>query len=168
MVTKIIYYTKLLFSALCIALGVSISYVQLTQENGGLPYRENLSEAVGYIDWVQSYKYGIRFSFIDGQRNFNYPSKSNGLGVVKDSLNASTEKLVTILFDGKNTTSPIYSDREYHDVLEVRVGEKVIRSYDDSAKAWKADNLLFPFIVALFLISGPYIGWNTIRGRKNA
>ncbi|MCO6355755.1 hypothetical protein GBO14_13620 [Pseudoalteromonas shioyasakiensis] len=166
--SKFTYYRNLILAAVFVALGISISYVQLTQKNGGFPYKEELVSRHGYIDWVQEYDYGIRFAFVDDNYNFNYPSKSNGQSIVYDSLFNSKGKRVEILFEPRESTKPIYTTKEFHDVFEVKIEQNVIRSYAESEKAWKSDNLLMPFILVLFLIGGPYIWWKTKKEYKNA
>ncbi|MDK9683204.1 hypothetical protein AADY36_19040 [Pseudoalteromonas sp. D15MCD-2] len=166
--SKFTYYRNLILAAVCVALGISISYVQLTQKNGGFPYKEELVSRDGYIDWVQEYDYGIRFAFVDDNYNFNYPSKSNGQSIVYDSLFNSKGKRVEVLFEPSESTKPIYTTKEFHDVFEVKIEQNVIRSYAESEKAWKSDNLLMPFILVLFLIGGPYIWWKTKKEYKNA
>lgn len=117
---------------------------------------------------MQEYDYGIRFAFVDDNYNFNYPSKSNGQSIVYDSLFNSKGKRVEVLFEPRESTKPIYTTKEFHDVFEVKVEQNVIRSYAESEKAWKSDNLLMPFILVLFLIGGPYIWWKTKKEYKNA
>ena len=137
--SKFTYYRNLILAAVCVALGISISYVQLTQKNGGFPYKEELVSRDGYIDWVQEYNYGIRFAFVDDNYNFNYPSKSNGQSIVYDSLFNSKGKRVEVLFEPRESTKPIYTNKEFHDVFEVKIEQNVIRSYAESEKAWKSD-----------------------------
>ena len=164
--SKVIYYRNLILAAVCFVLAICIGYVQLTQENGGFPYKSELVEREGFVDWVESYKYGIRFAFKDDEYNFNYPSKSNGQGIVYDSLISSKGKRVSVLFEEREYTAPIYTTKEFHDVFEIKVNEIIIRSYESSEQAWKSDNLLMPFIVILFLFGGPYILWKTKKEYK--
>ena len=166
--SKFTYYRNLILAIVCLFLGVSIGYVQLTQVNGGFPYKEDLAKREGFVDWVQEYEYGIRFAFADDEYNFNYPSKSDGQGIVYDSLLNSKGQRVEVLFEPREGTKPIYTDKEFHDVFDIKVGDNVVRSYAESDKAWKSDNLLMPFILALFLIGGPYIWWKTKKEFKNA
>ncbi|MFB2734656.1 hypothetical protein [Shewanella mangrovisoli] len=166
--SKFTYYRNLILAAVCLFFGVSIAYVQLTQVNGGFPYKEDLAIREGYVDWIQKYDYGIRFAFVGDKYNFNYPSKSNGQSIVYDSLIDSKGVLVEVLFEPGDRTKPIYTVKEFHDVFEIKVGENVVRSYAESEKAWKSDNLLMPFIVVLFLFGGPYIWWKTKKEFKNA
>lgn len=164
--SKFTYFRNLALSVISIVLGLCIGVVQLTQENSGFPYRDNLTEKSGLVDWVQEYKYGIRFAFLDDPLNFNYPSKSDGQGIVKESLVNSKGQVVTILYDSSDTSSPIYSSKVYHDFFELEVGGKVVRSYSQSEKAWKSDNKLTPFIVALFSLGGLYIWRKTRKAYK--
>jgi hypothetical protein len=166
--SKFTYYRNLILAIVCLFLGVSIGHVQLTQVNGGFPYKEELSKREGFVDWVQEYEYGIRFSFVDDKYNFNYPSKSDGQGIVYDSLLNSKGQKVEVLFEPREGTGLIYADKEFHDVFDIKVGGNVVRSYAESEKAWKSDNLLMPFILALFLIGGPYIWWKTKKEFKSA
>lgn len=166
--SKFTYYRNLMLAAACLFFGVSIMYVQLTQVNGGFPYKEDLAIHEGYIDWVQKHDYGIRFAFVNDKYNFNYPSKSNGQGIVYDSLINSKGVQVKVLFEPRDGTKPIYTVKEFHDVFEIMVGENIVRSYAESENDWKSDNLLMPFVVVLFLFGGPYIWWKTKKEFKNA
>jgi hypothetical protein len=166
--SKLTYYRNIILSILSIILGVCIGYVQLTQENGGFPYKDDLSKREGFINWVQEYDYGIRFGFVDDPYNFDYPSKSDGQGIVYDSLLNSEGYKVAILFEPRETKKPIYTDKEFHNVFEVEVNDNIIRSYAESEKAWKSDNLLTPFIVVLFIFGGAYVLRKTRKEYKNA
>ena len=164
--TKFTYYRNLSLSVICIALGLAIGFVNLNQVNSGFPFKSDLVEKSGLVDWVQAYDYGIRFGFVNDPMNFNYPSKSNGQGVVEESLLKSKDQLVTILFEASDTHSPIYSSKIYYDFFELKVNGLLIRSYEESEQAWKSDNKLTPFIVALFLIGGTYVWRKTKKEYK--
>ena len=148
-------------------MGFVMAYFSLTSVNGGFPYKDSLSEVNGYISWVKEHKYGIRFSFMDNDLNFNYPSKSKGLWTVKNALVNSKGKVVTVLYKTNEGRLPIKPENEYHNVFEITENENVIRSYVEVQKAWKSDNKLMPIIIALFLLGGPYIWWEYGR-KKNA
>lgn len=166
--SKFTYYRNIMLSIICIVFGVCIGYVNLTQQNSGFPNKSHLVEKSGYVDWVQSYKYGIRFSYVDDPLNFNYPSKSDGQGVVEKALLGSDGNLVTILYEAEDDHSPIYSEKVYNDFFELMVGDKLVRSYSESERAWKSDNKLMPFIMAFFLLGGPFIWWKSNKEYKNA
>ena len=91
---------------------------------------------------------------------------SNGQGIVEESLLKSKDQLVTILFEASDTHSPIYSSNIYHNFFELKVNGLLVRSYEESEQAWKSDNKLTPFIVALFLIGGTYIWRKTKKEYK--
>ena len=156
--SKFTYYRNLILAVVCFVLAICIGYVHLTQENSGFPYREDLVPHQGYVDWVEEYKYGIRFAFEGDKYNFNYPTKSDGQGIVYDSLLNSKGKNIEVLFEANKFTKPIYTVKEFYDVFEIKVNNNIVRSYIESEKAWKSDNLLMPFIVALFLFGGPLFG----------
>ncbi|MFY8327220.1 hypothetical protein [Pseudoalteromonas sp. ZZD1] len=164
--TKLTYYRNLCLSVISIALGLVIGFVNLNQVNSGLPFKTDLVEKSGFVNWVQAYDYGIRFGFVDDPMNFNYPSKSNGQSIVEESLLNSKDQLVTILYETSDTHSPIYSSKVYYDFFELKVNGLLVRSYEDSEQAWKTDNMLTPFIIALFLIGGIYIWRKTKKEYK--
>ncbi|MBB1481450.1 hypothetical protein H5186_18625 [Pseudoalteromonas sp. SG41-2] len=164
--TKFKYYRNLSLSVICIALGLAIGFLNLNQVNNGFPFKSHLVEKSGLVDWVQAYDYGIRFGFVNDPMSFNYPSKSSGQSVVEESLLKSKDQLVTILFEASNTHSPIYSSKIYYDFFELKVNGLLVRSYEESEQAWKSDNKLTPFIVALFLIGGTYIWRKTKKEYK--
>ena len=160
--SKSIFYRNLILSGVSIFFGICMGYVYLNQENGGYPQKNLLSEKVGRVDWVYKYKYGIRFGLVDDERNYVYPSKSNGQGIVLDSLMKADSKNLSILFDAKDPKGPIYNDSEYYSVFEIVIDGKPIRMYEESEKAWKGDNNLMPFIALFFFIGGLYL-WNKTK-----
>jgi hypothetical protein len=147
-------------------LGTALGWTHLTQENGGFPYPDELVEISGQVEWVQSYDYGIRFGFIQTDRNFNYMSKMDGQGLVYDSLINSKDKTVRILFQDSDPNSPIYSDDEYFSVFEIEIDNQMIRSLSESEEAWRSDNFLAPFLITMFLAGGLYVGNKTLKARK--
>jgi hypothetical protein len=163
-----IYYRNLILSAICIIGGTALAWAHLTQENGGFPYLEQLTETSGQVDWVQSYDYGIRFGLVDSDKNFNYMSKMDGQGIVYDSLVNSGGKTVRILFKNSEPNSPIYTDKKYFSVFEIEVGDRMIRSLAESEDAWRSDNFFAPFLIVFFVFGGVYIGNKTIKERRNA
>ena len=164
--TKFTYYKNLSLSVISIALSLAIGFVNLNQVNSGFPFKSDLVEKSGLVDWVQAHDYGIRFGFVNDPMNFNYPSKSNGQGIVEESLLKSKDQLVTILFEASDTHSPIYSSNIYHNFFELKVNGLLVRSYEESEQAWKSDNKLTPLIVALFLFGGTYIWRKTKKEYK--
>ena len=155
--TKSTYYKNLFVSIISIVLGLTIGFVNLNQVNSGFPFKSDLVEKRGFVEWVEAYDYGIRFGFVNDPMHFNYPSKSNGQDVVETTLLNSKNHIVTILYEATDSHSPIYSSTIYYNFFELSVNGQLVRSYEESEQAWTSDNKLTPLIVALFLIGGVYI-----------
>jgi hypothetical protein len=162
------YYRNLTVAVTSIVFGTILGWTLLTQENGGFPNVEELLEAAGQVTWVESYDYGIRFGLNESDKNFNYMSKMDGQGLVYESLANSGDKHVKILYRGSDPNSPIYSDKKYFNVFQIESGGFMVRSLSESEKAWRSDNFLSPFLIAMFTLGGIYIGNKTLRARKNA
>ena len=166
--TKLSHYSNVILAGISLLLGISIGYVQLTQENGGFPNKDELIMHTGYLDSITEYKYGIRFVLSNDNHHFNYPSKSGSQDKVYQALLNAGDKEIKVLFEANVSRKPTYTSKEYHDVFELHIGDNIIRSYSESEKAWKSDNLLLPLIIFMFLSFPIYVWWKNKQQRLKA
>ncbi|MHC9084206.1 hypothetical protein ACYX7E_04105 [Luteimonas sp. RIT-PG2_3] len=118
------------------ALGV---YLGLNPSDG-LPLKTSLASAEGTATEYETYRYGVRFSLDSHPTGFNYLSKGNASDQVAAAIASSSGKTVKVLYDPQSLGGPVYSDRQYFTVFEVVVDDQSVRSYDQVAAAWRADN----------------------------
>jgi hypothetical protein len=130
---------KLLSAALLAGLGALGIYSGLNPSDG-LPSKSSLASAEGAATEYETYKYGVRFSLDNHATGFNYLSKGNASDQVAAAIASSSGKTVSVLYDPQSLGGPVYSDREYFTVFEVAVDGQSVRSYDQVAAAWRADN----------------------------
>ncbi len=135
-------------------------YVNATEENGGVPYKHSLMPAVGKIRWVEDGKYGIKFQLDSTTVFLNYSSKLGSMSVIYQALIASNNKDVSVLYKPTIPRKGFEGD-VYHNVWQIEIDGKVILPYEDAEKAWRNNELWLWLVIPLFLIGGPYIGWNS-------
>ena len=162
------YYRNLVLSVACLLLGILLGLTHLFQENGGFPHEDELIEMSGYVTWVESYDYGIRFGIDETSLSFDYMSKMDAQGLIYNSLVNSDGQQITILYRDTDPTSPIYSDTVYFNVFQLAIDGEMIRSLSESEKAWRSDNFLAPFLILFFIFGAFYVARKTLRSRKNA
>jgi hypothetical protein len=165
---KLIVYRYYILSGICILFGLAIAYSYLTLEGDNFPLKSELLEHSGYVEWVDKYKYGVKFGLKGSAIDYVYPSKANGKSIVERSLLDSERKIVSILYDNNDPTGPIYNDKLYYSVFEIFIGEKSIRTYEESKKAWIADDKLMPYISLFFIGGGLYVFRKGNKVRANA
>jgi hypothetical protein len=158
---------KLLSAVLLAGLGVLGIYSGLNPSDG-LPSRSSLALAEGAAVEYETYRYGVRFSLGGHPTGFSYLSKGNASDQVAAAIASSSGKTVKVLYDPQSMSGPVYSDREYFTVFEVSVDGQPVRSYDQVAAAWRADNRVgFWGGWAAFLF-GAGFGLHTWRSRGAA
>lgn len=118
------------------ALGAGLFVYLLAQgEAGGLPERTQLRELQGVVRAVKKNKYDVEFELAPAKAVFEYPSKARALTAVAAALHEGAQ--ATVLVDGskfvddRTTTATIFA---------LTIDGKVIRSFDDVDRAWRADN----------------------------
>src|SRR5215213_345442 len=116
-----------LVSAVSMLFGIGITY--FSANTSGPPRRDSLAVAQGSVAWTSSYKYGIRFGFAGDKRKFVYASKSNAMGAVEDALNRSDRPRLSVLFDPREPSGPIYSNDKFFTVYEISSGSGSVRTY---------------------------------------
>jgi hypothetical protein len=124
--------TVLALCSLAMGLYMSVFYDPRLQAEA------DLLQASGQLNWVKTYRYGLRFALQGPPQVFDFHRNSGSSEKVKKALETAGEKLVLVRYS-KDTHGPVYSDDEYHDVWTLQIGSQVIRSYPEVLAA-ETDN----------------------------
>ena len=153
-----------LFGALSIFLSGVMFYSWATFK--GIPPRSDLQSASGQVSWLQSGKYGIKFGLAGIPKSFDYASKGNAMGLVRDTLSRSDHPVITVLYDPSSPGGPIYSKDVYYSVFELGIAGKPFRSHAEIAEAWQSDENIAVWLGICFALSGMYLSWLALRHRS--
>ena len=138
----------------CFAALLGILILYGSTQGTGIPERSELQTASGLVEWIESDKYGVKFGLTRESRAFDYASKGNALGLVKDTLKRKGQA-VTVLFDPSSPGGPVYSKEVFYQVYELSVLGVPVRTYDQVQASWKSDNRVGVWVaIAMFLFSG--------------
>jgi len=151
------------------ALSIGLAVIALTQVNprSGIPEPSTLLIAEGAVDWIQAHRYGVRFGLAGNTLSFSYPSKANAADRVESALRGAGTKAVRVTYE-QETFKPLMSDREYHDVWEVFVEGRPVRTFAETSRAYEQDNKVAPWLGAAFALSGAFLGYQALRKRNGA
>ncbi len=133
----------------------------------GITAETALVEANGKVAWVQEHRYGTRFGLVGFEARFDYPSKANRTEAVRRALNNAGDELVSIRYES-DTHGPLYSNDRYHDVWEITIGGRTIRTYAETAAAWESDNRIVPWLGAAMTLCGIVMGFVARKARRPA
>ncbi len=133
----------------------------------GITAEAALQQTSGKVAWVDERKFGTRFGLAGHAERFNYPSKANGMGAVRNALIHANEQMVSVHHDGEGR-SPIFSDDKCHDVWALTIEGREIRTYAESAAAWESDNRLKPWLGSAMVVCGLVLGYAGWRARRAA
>lgn len=147
-------------------IGLLILRAYIMDPTRGLPAYGELQAIQGRVAWVDPYEFGVRFGFSGDSRGFAYLSKAEAHHKVTKHLVNAGDRLITVLAELDDSHSPLYSDKTYHVVFQVVVGEQLVRSYQEVADAWAGDNKLMLLVGILLLLSGGFTGWQTHAKHK--
>lgn len=154
------------FAALSFLLSGAMLYSWATFE--GIPPRSELQTASGVVSWVKSGKYGVKFGLDGSPQSFDYASKGNAMGFVRDALSRPGRPVVTVLYDPSSPGGPIYSSDTYYGVFELLIAGKPIRSHDEIAEAWRSDQNVSVWLAVWFALIGIHLSWVALRRRGAA
>ncbi|WP_150132231.1 hypothetical protein [Dokdonella koreensis] len=157
------------YLAFCSLVGFVMAAICLVNldPKAGIAAEDTLLEATGKVAWIEEYKYGTRFRLAGISERFDYLSKAKGMGAVRNALNQAGDRVVSIRYERK-THGPVYSDDRYHNVWELTVGDRAIRTYAASAAAWESDNRLVPWLGSATGFCGLGLGYAAWRMRRTA
>jgi ABC-type antimicrobial peptide transport system permease subunit len=159
---KFILYRNIFVSLVSISIGVVMLYVNIAEENGGVPFKRELEAISGSVAWVEKSRYGVKFQLKGSDIFLNYQSKLGGMSNIFRTLNNLNEKPLAILFK-RTIPRKDFTGDVYHNVWEIRTEAEVIRSYEKSEEEWRSDELWLFVIIPLFLFGGAHIGWKAMR-----
>lgn len=150
------YSVAKLVALTILSASIAIFCFSQSGESSGIPEQQNLGSARGTVVSIEKYKYGVRFALSGQGRNYNYPSKARGNGVVVEALSSAGKAEVQVFYSPKGH-SPLLRSEEYFDVWELAVDGCTIRSFHESAEGWKSDNAIAPWLGVAFLLSAFYL-----------
>lgn len=109
-----------------------------------LPARAQLRELQGTVRLIRVNRYDVEFRLDPWKRVFEYPAKARRFRHVANALRKGGS--ATILVDGTfaddgGGNATIYA---------LTIDGKVVRGFDDVARAWRSDNQVFYWLIALF------------------
>lgn len=130
---KLLFWSIVSF-ALC-ALGLHMGI-----NPAGLPPKESLKTAEGFVTWIDAGDRSIAFSLHGSDDTFSYVAKGGGLRQVHTGLLSGRQANVSLLFDPANPRGPLWTTEKAFPVYELRVGAEAIRAYESVDAAWRADN----------------------------
>ena len=122
-----------------LCLGLVGIYVGLDPTRG-LPSESTLVAAEGSATWHRKDRHGVRFGLEGHDMSFRYLSKGNASDQVAAALGSTSGGLVRVLYDPESLDSPIHDSRKYFTVFSVSADGAPIRTYQQVADAWSADN----------------------------
>lgn len=129
----------------------------------GIPAKAALARAEGRVAWIDEQRYGTEFRLVGDDRVFDYPSKANGMGVVRSALAQSraTGEPAVVLFAPEEESS--MSGRHWYGVWELRVDGRPVRTYEETVEAWTGDNHVGLVLGVVFLFFAGVLG---VEARK--
>ncbi len=138
-------------------IGLIMLGVNLTKENGGVPYKNSLTELSGYVEWIKNEKYGVKFKFINNDTHLDYMSKFGGKNKVYERIIDSKGLTISVLYK-ETIPREGFKGTVYHDIWQISIGDEILKSYEELDEAYRGDNFLLFIIIPLFLFGGVYIG----------
>ncbi|AUJ72420.1 hypothetical protein [Pseudoalteromonas sp. NC201] len=161
---KFLLIRNVLLSVFSILGGAYFLVSYLIDPLNGFPDKNQLTEVTGHVEWIEPHKYGVRFKFESQNAKYNYPSKTNAMGLVQNSLENANGLVVAILTRLDETNTNHITGKKYHTVYALSVGGKNIRTYEEMADAWASDNKVGLFLGPFLIFAGFYIAIKAKRG----
>ncbi len=153
--------------AACAALGLLLTalFVVLAAqgEAHGLPDRTRLKELQGTLSHVAKNKYDVEFRLDPWKATFQYLTKERALSTVAAALREGES--VTVLVDGSTFAD---SEGERVTIFALTVNGKVVRTFAQVDEAWRADNRVFPWLMAVFGVATLALAATAVYERRNA
>lgn len=148
--------------AVSVILGLVILY--LASGEHGVPDRAALASASGPVQSVIKGKSSVGFSLKGDERHFQHLSKSGELPLVYKALSGDKGEMVTVLFDPAQSRQPVFDDKAYHTVYEVRVSGQTLLSYEQARDAWQVGQGVGNWLGMAFLFVGmALVGFARLR-----
>ncbi len=135
--------------AACAALGLLLTalfvYLAAQGEAHGLPDRAQLKELQGTLSHVAKNKYDVEFRLEPWKATFQYPTKARALPSIAAALREGDP--ATVLVDGSTFVD---GEEERATIFALTVDGKIVRKFADVEHAWRADNRVFYWLIAVF------------------
>lgn len=151
------------FAALCFLLSGMMLYSWVTFD--GIPPRSQLKAASGSVSWVDSGRYGIKFGLDGVPQAFDYASKGNAMGLVRDTLSRPDRPVITVLYDPNSPSGPIYSTDKFYSVYELSIAGTPFRSHEQVEAAWRSDQRFAALVSAFFAFGAIYLARKASRNK---
>lgn len=113
-------------------------------ENYALPDRTHLRELSGTVRLIRVNRYDIEFNLDPWKQVFEYPAKARRFRDVAAALREGGA--ATILVDARTLDRATGNTTIY----ALTINGKPLRTFDDVARAFRADNQVFYWLIALF------------------
>ena len=153
--------------AACAALGILLTalfaYLAAQGEAHGLPDRARLKELQGTLSHVAKNKYDATFRLEPWKTTFQYLTKERALTTVAAALREGDT--ATVLVDGSTFAD---SEGERVTIFALTVNGKVVRTFAQVDEAWRADNRVFPWLIAVFGVATLALAATAVYERRNA
>lgn len=126
-------------------LAAAFAFFAAQGANYALPERADLREIAGTIRLIRVNRYDIEFRLEPLANVFEYPAKARKFRDVATALRKGGP--AKVLVDARTFAegSPLNTT-----VYALNIGGVEIRSFDDVARAWRADNQVFYWLIAFF------------------
>jgi hypothetical protein len=132
-------------AAAAAALTAVFVYLAAQGENYALPDRAHLRELQGTVRLIRVNRYDIEFRLDPWKNVFEYPAKARRFRHVAAALRKGGAAAILVdartFADGAPSNTTIYA---------LTMGDNEVRSFDDVARAFRADNQVFYWLIALF------------------
>lgn len=132
-------------AAAAAALTAVFAYLAAQGENYALPERAHLRELQGTVRLIRVNRYDIEFRLDPWKNVFEYPAKARKFRHVAAALRKGGA--ATILVDARTFADGTPSNTT---VYALNIDGDEVRSFDDVARAFRADNQVFYWLIALF------------------
>lgn len=131
----------------------------------GIPDKSALLAAHGRVVAVGSERYGVKFRLQGRPEIFYLPSKAGGSGAAEAALDRAGSAVVSVLFEAE-PRRPLFSDDRRYDVWQLTVGDRDVRTFEQSGAGWRSDNSVARWVFAFSLALGVYFALLAWRARR--
>ncbi|GEA51928.1 hypothetical protein VIN01S_27320 [Vibrio inusitatus NBRC 102082] len=116
-----------------------------------LMVRSGQVSSLKYLSPLRGSK-SIRLQLIDGSW-YQYSSKSGDIETVYHALQRNNGQILHVGYVSGFSGSPVGDERQFYNVLSLKIGSQTLRDYQQIQDAWSSDNQL-----AVIMCKGLFIG----------
>lgn len=132
--------------------GLAVLY--LSGGASGVPDRAALASATGPVQSVIKGKSSVGFSLKGDAHHFQHLSKSGAFPLAYQALAGAGAEMVTVLYDPAQSWQPVFDDKAYHTVYEIRISDRILLSYERARDAWQVDQGVGKWLGMALLLAG--------------